>query len=258
MTENLAVLKRDFLPPDILPHLANHRLEGSIAVQARQTLSETRWLLSLADDHPLIKGVVGWVDLRSPRVENDLASLSTHPKLVGIRHVAQDEPDDLFLSRPEFVQGIRKLRQFNLTYDLLVFPRQLPAAIDLVEQTPEQRHVLDHIAKPSIRDQSFEPWNVHIRQLARFPNVWCKLSGLVTEAAWNNWEKDDFEPYLDSVFECFGPGRLMFGSDWPVCLLAGSYDQVVAVVEDYLHQFPPETRAGIMGGNARTAYQLRG
>jgi len=226
MTDKLARLRRDFLPRDLKPLLDECKLDGCIAVQARQTVEESRWLLKLADQHPIIKGAVGWVDLRTDNVEEDLSSLSKHPKFVGVRHVTQDEPDDRFHMRSDVVRGISKLKQFDLVYDLLIFPKQLPAAIELVQKLPEQRFVLDHIAKPPIAAGEIEPWQRLIRELAQAPNVLCKISGMVTEANWTAWESDDFEPYLDIVAEAFGPSRLMYGSDWPVCLLAGSYKQV--------------------------------
>lgn len=249
-------IRCDFLPSDLQPLLNQHRLDGSIAVQARQTIEESGWLLSLADQSPLIKGVVGWVDLRSDRVEEQLAELAPHPRFVGVRHVVQDEPDDRFMLRPDFIRGISKLKQFDLTYDLLVFPQQLPAAIELVRQFPEQAFVLDHIAKPRIRDGTLSPWREHIRELAQAPNVCCKVSGLVTEADWVSWKAEDFRPFLDIIFESFGEARLMFGSDWPVCLLAGSYERVFELVEEYVQQLNAEGRAKFLGENAARFYGI--
>ena len=206
--------------------------------------------------YDFIKGVVGWVDLQSPRVEEQLAELSTHPRFVGVRHVVQDEPDDDFMLRPEFLRGLARLKEFDLTYDLLVFPKQLPAAIEVVERLPEQSFVLDHIAKPFIRDGTLEPWRELIRELAQAPNVWCKVSGMVTEAKWRGWQPDDFRPYLDVVFEAFGIGRLMFGSDWPVCTLAGRYEQVRQLVDEYATQLSPAAHAKLFGKNAMAFYQL--
>lgn len=226
MTDKLARLRRDFLPTDLAPLLSAAQLDGCIAVQARQTIEESRWLLQLADQHPIIKGVVGWVDLRADDVETDLTAFAAHPKFVGVRHVAQDEPDDQFLIRPDFLSGIAKLKQFDLAYDILIFPKQLPAAVQLVQKFPDQRFVLDHIAKPPIATGEIEPWRKLIYELAQSPNVLCKISGLVTEAKWDSWETDDFTPYLDIVTEAFGESRLMYGSDWPVSLLAASYEQV--------------------------------
>ena len=250
-------IRRDFLPPDLQPLLATAKLDGSIAVQARQSLEETRWLLQLADQYPLLKGVVGWVDLQSEHVEEQLTLLAKHPRFVGVRHVVQDEPDDRFLLRPEFLRGIGKLKQFNLTYDLLIYPKQLPAAIELVSRFPGQPFVLDHIAKPFIRDGALPPWREQIRELAQAPNLFCKVSGMVTEANWTNWRKEDFQPYLDVAFAAFSSDRLMFGSDWPVCLLAGSYARVFELVDDYTRQLPGEAREKFFGDNAARFYRIK-
>lgn len=249
-------LHRDWLPSDLAPLLAAAGIDGCIAVQARQTLEESRWLLTLADHSPTIKGVVGWVDLRSDRVEEELAELSANPRFRGVRHVVQDEPDDQFMLRPEFVRGISKLAQFGMSYDLLVFPRQLPAAIELVRKFPGQPFVLDHIAKPPIKDGTLEPWRTQIRELAEFPHVMCKASGMVTEAKHASWRAEDFRPYLDVVFEAFGSDRMMYGSDWPVCLLAGSYERVVRIVDDYTRRLPADERAAFFGGNAARFYAI--
>jgi L-fuconolactonase len=251
-------IRRDFLPPDLAPLLKAAGLDGCVAVQAQQTVAEARWLLSLADAHPIIKGVVGWVDLQSDRVEEQLAELARHPRFVGVRHVVQDEPDDNFMLRPAFQRGIGKLRQFNLAYDLLVFPKQLPAAIQLVANFPEQRFVLDHIAKPPIAAGALSPWREQIRELAAAPNVWCKVSGMVTEAKWVGWRAEDFRPYLDVVFAAFGVERLMFGTDWPVATLAGTYEQVHGLAADYTRAMTAEARAKFFGGNAVEFYRLKG
>ena len=252
-------LQRDWLPADLDLLQAPLGFDGSIAVQAHQSVAEARWLLELAAGNPRIRGVVGWVDLRSDRVVESLAELSANPRFVGVRHVVQDEPDDLFLVRPEFVRGIAQLRQFGLTYDLLLFPRQLPAAIQLVRQFPDQPFVLDHIAKPGIKAGTLSPWREQIRELAAFPNVLCKVSGLVTEADHRMWTPEDFVPYLEVVFEAFGVERLMFGSDWPVCLLAAGYEQVFSLVRDFALKAAPEARAheALFGGNAARFYLQR-
>ena len=234
ITDKLARIRRSFLPPDLEPELKAADLDGCIAVQARQSVEENRFLLGLADRYPFIKGVVGWVDLRADDVERQLEQFAAHPKFVGVRHVAQDEPDDRFLIGKEFLRGISKLKQFDLAYDILIFPKQLPAAIELVNRFPEQRFVLDHIAKPNIREQVMEPWRTHIRELAKVPNVMCKVSGMVTEAKWDTWKEDDFRPYLDVVAEAFGFERLMYGSDWPVCLLAGEYKRVHSIAANWM------------------------
>ena len=250
-------IRRDFLPSDLEPILRQHSFDGSIAVQARQSLEESRWLLALADESPAIKGVVGGVDLRSESVEEQLVELARHPRFVGVRHVVQDEPDDRFLLQPDFVRGIRKLKQFKLTYDLLVFPHQLPAAIELARLCPDQPFVLDHLAKPNIREGTLSPWREQIRELAKSPNVWCKVSGMVTEANWANWKPADFQPYVDVVAEAFGQDRLMFGSDWPVCLLAGDYEMVFKVADDFSARWGVDGRAKFFGANAARFYGVK-
>jgi L-fuconolactonase len=257
MTDKLALLRRNFLPPDLQPHLDAAQLDGCIAVQARQTLEESHWLLKLADQYPIIKGVVGWVDLRAGNVEADLATLSKHPKFVGVRHVVQDEPDDHFLTRPDFLRGISKLKQFDLAYDILIFPKQLTAAIDLVQKFPDQRFVLDHIAKPPIAAGTFEPWKKLIHQLAQAPNVLCKISGLVTEANWTTWKPEDIHPYLNIIGEAFGPNRLMYGSDWPVCLLAAEYQKVYDLAFTWTRSAFPNATEKIFGMNCSQFYRIR-
>ncbi|EDY22212.1 amidohydrolase 2 [Chthoniobacter flavus Ellin428] len=250
-------LQRDWLPPDLAPLLSAAGLEGCIAVQARQTIDESHWLLELAEHHSIIKGVVGWVDLRSPDVERDLAALAPHPKFCGVRHVVQDEPDVNFMLGEEFQRGIGKLRAFKLTYDILVYPRQLPAAITLAKRFPEQPFVLDHIAKPPIMDGTLSPWREQIRELAKAPNVLCKVSGMVTEADLAAWKPADFKPFLDVVFEAFGEDRVMYGSDWPVCLRAASYAQVHTLVDDYTRQMGATAREQFFGGNATKFYHAK-
>jgi len=249
-------IRRDFLPVDLAPELRARNLDGCVAVQARQSLAETRWLLELARDESIIRGVVGWVDLRSPGVAKELAEFAAQPKFVGVRHVVQDEPDDQFLLRDDFQRGIATLHEFGLTYDLLVLARQLPAAIGLAQKFPQQAFVLDHLAKPPIKTGGLSPWREQLRALAQLPNVACKVSGLVTEADWQNWRVDDFQPFLDIVFESFGPDRLMFGSDWPVCLLAGSYERVFGLVQNYVSQLGADTEAKFFGANAENFYGL--
>ena len=253
----MAPLRRDFLPADLQYELEREGFQGSVAVQARQSLQETRWLLELAAQSPLILGVVGWVDLRSPQVREDLHALARNPKLVGIRHIAQSEPDDRFLLQPDFLRGISLLAEFDLAYDILIYPRHLNVAGEFVRRFPEQRFVLDHLAKPEIKSGTINAWKKGIAELAAYPNVYCKLSGLVTEADWAHWKSEDMRPYLDIAFERFGANRLMIGSDWPVCRLAGSYSQVMGLVKDYLIGHSEQERAAVLGGNAKRFWRLK-
>ena len=258
MTDAMAALRRDYLPDEFAPLLRAAGFDGTIAVQARQLLQETEWLLALAERHPWVQGVVGWVDLCSAELPAQLERLAPHPKLVGVRHVVHDEPDDRFMLRPDFRRGIGRLREFGLTYDLLLFPRHLEVAVTLVDEFPEQPFVLDHLAKPAIRDGLLSPWKQDLERLAERPNVFCKLSGMVTEARWNEWKPGDFRPYLDVVVEEFGPERLMIGSDWPVCTLAADYRFALGLVLDYVAALSADARAGILGGNCARFYRTLG
>jgi L-fuconolactonase len=249
-------LQRDWLPPDLAPLLKAAGLDGCIAVQARQSLEESRWLLELAEHHSIVKGVVGWVDLRATDVEADLTALARHPKFRGVRHVVQDEPDNNFMLGADFLRGIGKLRAVGLTYDLLVFPRQLPAAIEVARRFPDQPFVLDHIAKPDIRSGVMSPWREQLRELAKFPHVCCKISGMVTEADHAAWKPEDFVPYLEVVFDAFGEDRLMYGSDWPVCLLAGSYERVHAFADHAIRALGTAAWEKFLGGNAARFYRV--
>jgi len=256
MTDAMGALKRNFLPPDLKPLLAVNGFDGSIAVQARQSLEETRWLLELAEKHHFIKGVVGWVDLCAVELPEQLEMFARHPRLVGVRHVVQDEPDDEFMLRPAFRRGIARLAEYGLRYDLLLYPRHLPVAVKLVGEFPEQTFVLDHIAKPAIAEGLMDPWETDLRQLAEFKNVSCKLSGMVTEARWTSWHAEDFRQYFNVVFDAFGAERLMIGSDWPVCTLAGGYAATVGIVKDYVEKMGAEEREGILGGNCARIYGI--
>ena len=256
ISDEMPGLKRDYLPEDLKPLLDRTGMDGTVAVQAQHSLQETDWLLDLADRYDYIKGVVGWLDLASPRIREQLEIYARHPKLKGVRHIVHDEADDRFLLRSDVLHGLSMLTEFDLTYDLLLFPKHLPVAVECVRQFPQQRFVLDHLAKPPIKAQRFEPWADDLRALARFENVYCKLSGMVTEAAWGAWKPDHFTRYLDVVFECFGVDRLMFGSDWPVCTLSGSYAEVVLLVQQYVRGFPVDTQEQIFGGNAANFYRL--
>ena len=249
-----SALHRDWLPGNLAKRLQEHQFDGSIAVQARQSIEETRWLLELSESTQQILGVVGWVDLRSSALVAELDALSLHPRLVGVRHVAQDEPDDDFLTRPDVILGISRLRSFHLVYDLLVFPHQLPSAIRLAQSLPGQQFVLDHGAKPPIRLGDMFQWKRRIHQLSKCPNVSCKISGLVTEADLASWSCEQIFPYIQELMDAFGEDRILFGSDWPVCLLAASYDRVVDLAERAVSGFSTEAKTKFWGGNAEKVY----
>ena len=255
--DSMSVLKRDFLPEELEGECKANGIDATIAVQADQSEAETLFLLKLAEGSKRIAGVVGWVDLRSPRVEERLRFFSQCKKLRGFQHIAQAEPDERFLVSLDFLRGMAQLQEFGFSYDILVYPRQLGAAIELVWQFPEQRFVVDHMAKPEIKAGRRQPWATHMRTIAQNSNVYCKLSGLVTEADWHHWTLEDMIPYLDIVFEAFGPDRLMFGSDWPVCLLAASYRQVKQLIESYVEAHAAEHKQDIFGGNAMRFYGVK-
>ena len=256
ISDPMAAIRRDFLPNDLFPLLAETGIDATVAVQARQSLEETDWLLDLAETHDWITGVVGWVPLVSAGAHETLEELAARAKLKGVRHVLQGEPDEYML-REDFNAGIALLRRYALTYDVLVLERQLPAAIQLVDRHPGQPFVLDHIAKPLIAAHELEPWRTQIRELARRPHVCCKLSGMVTEASFDTWTVEDLRPYIETVLECFGPERLMFGSDWPVCTVASSYPRWVNVVRDFTAELSMDERTAIFGGNAARFYGLQ-
>ena len=256
--DSMRVLRRDFLPAEAAREMAGVGFDACVAVQARQTLEETRWLLALADANPSIVGVVGWIDLQAgaDRVLAQLESVARHPRLVGLRHIAQSEPDDRFLVRPQVVEGIGVLAEFGLAFDILIYRRHLPVAADLVERFPQQPFVLDHLAKPDIRGAEIDEWERDIRRLAAHSNVFAKLSGLVTEADWKGWTPADIRPYLDVAFDAFGWERLMIGSDWPVCTVAADYARTMRVVLDYVSSRPSHEQDAILGGNAHRFWNL--
>jgi L-fuconolactonase len=256
INQEMGVLKRDFLPSDLAPELAANGVSGCVAVQASQTLRETEWLLSLADQHPFILGVVGWAELKNPDLPHTLEHLSQNPKLKGIRHIIQDEPDDCFMLDPAFIRGVNQLPQFKLTYDLLIYEHHLPVALEFIDKLTEVAVVVDHIAKPKIAKAKYQPWKKNIKALAHQSAAYCKISGMVTEADWSHWQYDNLVPYLDAVVEAFGPARLMIGSDWPVCLLAAQYEGVMKIVDRYFENFSMSEREQIFFQNAREFYQL--
>lgn len=256
ISDQMKALKQDFMPPDLKREINTVGVEECIAVQADQTEAETQFLLSLADRYGFVKGVVGWLDIRAGNLGEKLDQYSGHEAFKGLRHVVQDEPDDRFLLRPDFLNGIKILGRYDLTYDILIYARQLPAAVEFAFRFPEQKFVVDHMAKPEIKKQKTDAWAEGIRKLARHPGMYCKVSGMVTEADWKHWKADDFKPYLDVVFDAFDVDKLMFGSDWPVCTLAADYKEVFQLLDDYIRPLTEDEQHLIMGGNAQKFYNL--
>ncbi|MEK4073252.1 amidohydrolase family protein [Paenibacillus sp. FSL M7-0656] len=254
--EEMKAIRQSFLPEDLEPLLVQSGLDGCIAVQARQSLTETEWLLQLADQHECIKGVVGWVDLCSDEVRNQLELFASNPYLKGVRHVIQDEPDLKYVLREDFQRGISLLKEYDLAYDLLVSKEQLPYAVELVKAFPEQRFVLDHLAKPDIKSGILSPWKEALESLAAQPNAYCKLSGMVTEADWANWTPKDFTDYLNIAIEAFGAERLMFGSDWPVSNVSAPYSEVFGLIISHINGLPILDQQMILGGTCATFYQI--
>jgi L-fuconolactonase len=261
ITDAMSVLRRDFLPEDLAPELNANGIDATVAVQADQSEDETNFLLRLAERKPFIAGVVGWVGLCAANLPARLEYFSPFEKLRGLRHIVQAEADDRFLLRDDFCRGVSRLREFGFNYDILICARQLPAAVEFVERFPDQPFVVDHLAKPAIAPGEIDGWERSLRAIAANPNVYRNLSGLITEAGWNDWNAELLAPYLEITFDAFGADRLMFGSDWPVCLLAGSYDRVKALVADFVQRRPGEKRAeifgDIFGSNAAWFYGLK-
>jgi L-fuconolactonase len=256
ITPDMAAIRRDFLPLDLQPILQQHRLDGCVVVQSDQTTAENAFQLANADAHDFIKGVVGWVDLQADDVATQLDYYQQFAKLKGFRHVLQGEADRALMLRPAFQRGIGELAPRGFTYDLLILPDQLGYAAELVAAFPNQSCVVDHIAKPPIKAQEIDDWMRGIRRLAAHENVCCKVSGMVTEADWQHWEPEDFRPYLDVVFAAFGPQRVLYGSDWPVCNVAGGYARAIGILEDYLRPFSADEQAQFWGDNAVRFYGL--
>jgi L-fuconolactonase len=253
--DRMTALRSDFLPAQAKREMDAAHVDGCVAVQARHALDETRWLLDLAAAHPFILGVVGWIDLQAD-VAAQLEQFSMASKLVGVRHIVQTEPED-FLARPAFRRGVAQLTRFGLTYDILIYARQLASAVELARAFPHQRFVLDHLGKPDIKAGDFAGWRSDFERLAALPNVWCKLSGLVTEADWSTWTAAQLRPYIDVAFDAFGGDRLMIGSDWPVCTVAASYAEAVNVIVDALGGCSAAERARVLGGTAQQLWNLR-
>lgn len=253
--ETMQEIQRDFLPEDLLPLLEKNKFSGCVAVQASQTEEETNFLVALAAKNDFIKGVVGWVDLRDKNIEERLNHFSGHKIIKGFRHVVQGEPDD-FMLRKDFQNGIAALKQFKYTYDILIFHRQLPAAINLINHFADQPFVIDHIAKPDIKSGDILSWKKGIQEISKAENVWCKISGMVTEADWKNWKAEDLKPYLEVVFENFSADKLMYGSDWPVSNVASDYTEVVHTLENYISQLSLPDQNKIWHENAASFYNL--
>lgn len=254
--DEMAAIRRDFTPSDLAAVFKENGIDGCVAVQADQTETETAFLIDLAHTHDFIKGIVGWVDLRNAAIERVLEQYSTEKKIKGFRHVVQGEADHNFVLRPAFLHGISALEKFDFTYDILIFPHQLGAALEFVRRFPNQKFVIDHLAKPYIKDGFFDGWASQMKAIAKHENVFCKISGMITEADYNAWNKAQLKPYIDLVFDAFGTNRLMYGSDWPVCLVAGSYKQVKDIVLDYIADLSSEEQKNIMGHNAVQFYNL--
>ncbi len=253
--DEMAAIRRDFLPEDLAPILEQNGIAGCVAVQADQTAAETDFLISLSQKHSFIRGVVGWVDLRAEDIYKQLSHYKSFNVLKGFRHVLQGEAPE-FMLQPNFKNGIAQLKDFGFTYDLLLFPQHLKAALELVQENPQQAFVIDHIAKPLIKAGIIGDWEKDIKAIAKHENVYCKVSGMVTEADYKNWKKEGFTPYLDIVTEAFGTNRIMYGSDWPVCLVAATYEEMLSIVKNYYAGFSHTEQADIFGKNAIKFYNL--
>ena len=256
ISEDMKAIRRDFSPSDLEPVLAQNNIDGTVAVQADQSETETDFLLAYAAQNSFVKGVVGWVNLLSPQVEHRLAHYTQWPLVKGFRHVIQAEPQVDFLLRDDFNNGISLLHKYGFTYDILIYQQHLPYAIELVKQFPEQPFVIDHLAKPLIKQGELQEWKKNIETIAQYPNVYCKLSGMVTEADWQQWNYAQLYPYMDAVVQAFGTRRVLYGSDWPVCLVAASYAQQLAVYQTYFEQFSDAEKEAVFGANATRFYRL--
>lgn len=254
--DDMSVIRRDFSPSDLSKVYKESSIDGCVAVQADQTLEETDFLIDLASNNSFIKGIVGWVDLRAENIENVLEKYSTNKIVKGFRHVVQGEADHNFLLRPNFSRGISLLEKYNFTYDILVFPHQLGSVLEFVKKFPNQKFVIDHIAKPYIKDGYFDGWATMMTAIGKHENVSCKMSGMVTEADFNTWTPEQIHPYMNVALEAFGSSRILFGSDWPVCLVAGNYSKIKKLTTDFISQLSQIEQNSIMGTNAIEFYNL--
>lgn len=257
INSDMSVIARDFLPNDLLPLLQRNNIDGTVLVQTCHMDEDNRFMLELADHHSFIKGVVGWVNLQSIKVEDKLKYYhERYPKMKGFRHVLQADPDDQLMLRDSFKNGISLLDKYNFTYDILIYPKHLKYAAQLVAEFPEQKFVVDHLAKPHIKTKEIDSWKRDIEALSKHLNVYCKVSGMLTEADWYSWKTDDFTPYLDTVFNAFSINRVLYGSDWPVCKLAGGYNRALEILQIYTSRFSEKEQAQFYGGNAIEFYNL--
>ena len=254
--DSMAVIRKDFMPSDLQKVYTDNEIDGCVAVQADQTLEETDFLLNLSKENDFIKGIVGWVDFRAENIDDVLKHYSQFEKIKGFRHVVQGEPDHNFLLRPDFLRGISKLEKYNFTYDILIFPHQLGATLEFVKKFPNQKFVIDHIAKPYIKDGFYDGWAALMSEIGKQKNVHCKLSGMITEADFDQWSPEQIEPYMNLVLSAFGAEKIMFGSDWPVCLVAGNYNKVKEIVTNFIANLSSKEQASIMGDNAIKFYNL--
>jgi L-fuconolactonase len=256
MNNEMEVLKKDFGPEDLEPLLKKCNLDGCVTVQASQSEAENDFLLKIAAGSSIVKGIVGWVNLGSDDVIERLSFYKQFEKIKGFRHVIQDEPDSDFMLQRDFLNGVTALRNFHYTYDILIFTVHLPNTLEFVRRFPDQPFVIDHLAKPQVKNNQYEDWKKGLAAIASFPNVYCKISGMVTEAKWHEWKQEDFKIYLDTVVELFGTGRIMYGSDWPVCLLSSSYEDMYKMVNDYFSSFSQDEQNNFFGLNATKFYRL--
>jgi L-fuconolactonase len=256
ITDDMSAIRRDFLPGDLKRIYDQNRIDGCVAVQVDQTEEENEFLLGLTEMHSFVRGIVGWVDFRAANIGERLTFYSAIPMIKGFRHIVQAEADPKFLLGVFFCRGIAELQQHKFTYDILVYANQLDQVADFVKKFPNQPFIIDHLAKPSIRDGSIKGWAIQMKSIAQHPNVYCKLSGMVTEADWNKWTYADLEPYMQTVLEAFGPQRLVYGSDWPVCLVASSYERQLAATKQFISRLSPSEQSAIMGENAVRFYHL--
>ena len=257
ITSEMGMIQKDFLPEDLQPVLAQNGIDGCVLVQTDQAESHNEFLISLASGHSFIKGIVGWVDLQSENIRERLRYYKQYELIKGFRHILQGESDRALMLKPAFLRGIEALKEFDYTYDILIFSDQLSYAKELVAAFPQQKFVIDHIAKPLIKEKKIHNWKKGMIEIARYKNVYCKISGMVTEADWKNWKKSDFSPYLDIVTEAFGIDRIMYGSDWPVCLVAATYKEMMEIVKDYYALFSNDEQQKIFGRNAVEFYNLK-